>query len=114
MDVSSLMATVGTVALLGVAGAVMLVARQRRQARDTAAWTHTVERGQHIPPSLHPVIDPDICIGSLSCLKACPEGDILGIVDGVATLVDARPLHRPRPVRGRVPGGRHQAGVRHQ
>ncbi|MBZ4418603.1 NAD(P)-binding domain-containing protein [Myxococcus sp. RHSTA-1-4] len=88
MDASTLMATAATTALLAVAGAVMLVARQRRQARDTATWAHTVERGQHIPASLHPVIDPDICIGSLSCLKACPEGDILGIVDGVAKLVE--------------------------
>ncbi len=88
MDVSTLLATVGTAAILGCAGAVMLVMRQRRQARDTAAWALTVKKGQHIPPSLHPVIDPDICIGSLSCLKACPEGDILGIVDGVAKLVE--------------------------
>ena len=41
------------------------------------------------PASLHPVIDPDICIGSGSCLSACPEGKILGLVDGVATLIDA-------------------------
>ena len=45
---------------------------------------------------------------------ACPEGKILGLVNGVATLVNASKLHRPRPVRGRVPGRRHQAGVRHR
>ncbi len=66
----------------------MLLMRHRRQVRDTATWEHTVERGLHIPTSLHPVIDPDLCIGSLSCLKACPEGDILGIVDGAAKLIN--------------------------
>lgn len=38
--------------------------------------------GFHDPVSLHPVIDYDICIGSGACVKACPEQDILGLVDG--------------------------------
>ncbi|HEU4383849.1 MAG TPA: NAD(P)-binding domain-containing protein [Anaeromyxobacteraceae bacterium] len=63
--------------------------RHRRQKRDQVAYARNVEAGLHLPASLHPVIDPDICIGSLSCLKACPEGDILGIVDGAARLVHA-------------------------
>ena len=41
------------------------------------------------PASLHPVIDPDICIGSGWCLSACPEGKFLDLVDGVATLIGA-------------------------
>jgi len=48
-----------------------------------------LEKQQHLARSLHPVIDPDVCIGSLSCLKACPEGDILGIVDHAARLIHA-------------------------
>jgi thioredoxin reductase/Pyruvate/2-oxoacid:ferredoxin oxidoreductase delta subunit len=39
--------------------------------------------------TLHPIINTDICIGSLSCLKACPEGDILGLVNGAAQLIQA-------------------------
>jgi thioredoxin reductase/Pyruvate/2-oxoacid:ferredoxin oxidoreductase delta subunit len=42
---------------------------------------------EKIPLTLHPVIDPDICIGSLTCLKSCPEGDILGMVGGAARLI---------------------------
>jgi len=42
-----------------------------------------------VPLTLHPVINPDICIGSLTCLKSCPEGDILGVVDGAARLIHA-------------------------
>jgi thioredoxin reductase/NAD-dependent dihydropyrimidine dehydrogenase PreA subunit len=81
-----LAATTTTVLLL--AGGLMLLLRHRRQVRDTAAWQTTVEKGLHIPASLHPVIDPDLCIGSLSCLKACPEGDILGVVNGAAKLIN--------------------------
>lgn len=47
------------------------------------------ELGFHEPVSLHPVVNPDICIGSGACIKACPEKDILGIVNGKAQTVNA-------------------------
>ena len=40
------------------------------------------------PISLHPYIDLKSCIGSGACITACPEKDILGIVDGVATVIN--------------------------
>jgi thioredoxin reductase/NAD-dependent dihydropyrimidine dehydrogenase PreA subunit len=77
-------------AALALAFAVVHAAvRRRQQRRDEAVHAESIEHGLHLPPSLHPVIDPDICIGSLACLKACPEGDILGIVDGAARLIRA-------------------------
>ncbi|MCZ7601313.1 MAG: NAD(P)-binding domain-containing protein [Melioribacteraceae bacterium] len=45
--------------------------------------------GFHDPVSLHPVIDYDICIGSGACVKACPELDILGLVNGKGNPVNA-------------------------
>ncbi len=63
-----------------------LVRRRRRAARGLRAFEESAARGA-LPRSLHPVIDPEVCIGSLSCLKACPEGDILGVVQGAARLV---------------------------
>jgi thioredoxin reductase (NADPH) len=45
------------------------------------------ESGLTDPASLHPVIDPLLCIGSSSCVRACPEGS-LGIIDGKAHLVN--------------------------
>jgi thioredoxin reductase len=47
------------------------------------------EFGLYEPVSLHPVVNPDICIGSAACIKACPEKDILGLVDGKAQTVNA-------------------------
>jgi len=87
MDASFTLGLAAITTLLVLSGAAMLFLRRRRQVQDTATWERTVERGLHIPASLHPVIDPDLCIGSLSCLKACPEGDILGVVNGAAKLI---------------------------
>ncbi|MBL8955739.1 MAG: NAD(P)-binding domain-containing protein [Myxococcaceae bacterium] len=63
-------------------------ARLRREAADTAAFEQAVAENRHIPQTLHPVIDPDRCIGSFSCLRVCPEGDILGAIAGKAALID--------------------------
>lgn len=41
------------------------------------------------PVSLHPYIDLNTCIGSAACVADCPEKDILGIVDGKATVINA-------------------------
>ena len=47
------------------------------------------EEGLYEPVSLYPKIDPNTCIKSGACVKACPEKDILGIMNGQATLVNA-------------------------
>lgn len=88
MDLEGL-AILGVLALVVLGSVVAVSLRRGRQRRDTAAYARNVEQKLHIPQSLHPVIDPDICIGSLSCIKACPEGDILGVIDGTARLVHA-------------------------
>lgn len=46
------------------------------------------EEGLFEPVSLYPHIDLNTCIGSAACVAACPEKDILGIVDGVATVIN--------------------------
>lgn len=46
------------------------------------------EEGMFEPVSLYPHIDLNTCIGSGACVKACPEKDILGLVDGVATVIN--------------------------
>jgi len=43
----------------------------------------------HEPVSLHPYSDLKVCIGSAACVSECPEKDIIGIVDGKATLINS-------------------------
>lgn len=45
------------------------------------------EEGVFEPISLHPYIDLDTCIGSAACVSACPEKDILGLINNKATVI---------------------------
>ena len=75
-------------AVISVPVVLFVVQMRLRAARHRRTIEEIVKKGgERIPLSLHPVIDPDICIGSLTCLKSCPEGDILGIVNGAARLI---------------------------
>ncbi|WP_374566844.1 NAD(P)-binding domain-containing protein [Ideonella sp.] len=62
--------------------------RARRERQHSQQLAETVAAGLNEPPTLHPVVDPARCIGSGSCVKACPE-QALGMVNGKAALVNA-------------------------
>ena len=87
MTESALLSSLVSLVLLLMVG-IMLLRRRADSRKGASDLTLAVAEGQHIPPSLHPIIDPNLCIGSFSCIKACPEGDIIGVVDGVATLIE--------------------------
>ena len=61
------------------------LANERRSRRVQAA---ALEAGLAAPASLHPVIDPARCLGCGACTRACPEGDVLGLVRGKAVLIE--------------------------
>ena len=64
----------------------LYVRRQRRIHAEHEAELQTIEEAGLVEPaSLHPVINLTRCIGSGSCVKACPE-EALGIVKGKAVL----------------------------
>ncbi|MBL0060720.1 MAG: NAD(P)-binding domain-containing protein [bacterium] len=60
---------------------------KRNSAKATEALENSTLAGLDQPVSLHPVIDPNLCIGSGSCTKACPEQGILQLINGKAALV---------------------------
>ena len=43
------------------------------------------------PVSLHPVVNHALCLGCTSCVSACPEKDVLGLIHGKAHLIN--PTH---------------------
>src|SRR6516164_306079 len=75
-------------AFVAVLIATYVLRRWLEDRRAKRKLAEAVRLQLDIPTSLHPVIDPDVCIGSGSCISACPEGKILGLVDGKATLLN--------------------------
>ncbi len=73
--------------LAGVWLAFAAVSR-RRTRRALAVMEEARIAGLTEPASLHPVIDPALCLGCAACVKACPERSVLGIIDGKASLVE--------------------------
>lgn len=59
--------------------------RKTRKAMDV--YRESLESGLMEPASLHPVIDPARCLGCATCVKACPEKNVLGIIENKARLV---------------------------
>ncbi len=73
-----------------IALSVYIWRRHRLQQRNLHVHLEAVESGFSEPASLHPVIDPMICIGCGSCVKACPEQpehQVLGMISGKAQLI---------------------------
>lgn len=64
------------------------MANRRRSQADASVLEDNRQAGLAEPASLHPSIDPARCLGCAACVHACPEGKILGIIDGKAALIE--------------------------
>ena len=64
--------------------------RHRLHQRNLRVHQEALQAGLGEPASLHPIINPAICIGCGSCVKACPEMPqhaVLGMISGKAQLI---------------------------
>ena len=80
----------GAVGLICLGIIAIYIRKIKKASSDIEAKIEQAKQdGVHEPVSLHPVIDPLKCIGSGACVRACPEKDILGLVNGRAQLINA-------------------------
>jgi len=63
--------------------------RYRTERRASAKLADSRSAGLTEPESLHPAINENRCLGCGSCVTACPEGDVLGVIAGKAVIVDS-------------------------
>jgi thioredoxin reductase/Pyruvate/2-oxoacid:ferredoxin oxidoreductase delta subunit len=72
---------------VGTALAATVLRSVRSGRRHAKIFARTQRLGHTEPVSLHPKINPDVCILSGGCVTACPEKDVLGMIDGRPQLV---------------------------
>ena len=79
-----------SVILLCLIVVLIYLFKLRRNSRKVEAKIKKAKKeGLFEPVSLHPVVDVNSCIQTGACISACPEKDILGIVKGKATTINA-------------------------
>ncbi|MCF6198146.1 MAG: NAD(P)-binding domain-containing protein [Hyphomicrobiaceae bacterium] len=61
---------------------------RRSEKKVVAVHEEVLEAKLTEPSSLHPKIDPGLCLGCGACVSACPEGTILGLIHNKAVLVE--------------------------
>ena len=79
----------GAAALVVAAIVVPYALRFRaRHRRDHERKTEAAQLGIDKPAAQFPYVDPALCLGCGACVTACPEGDVLGLVGGTATVIN--------------------------
>ena len=66
-------------------------AKNKKESASKRALEASKIAGYFEPTSLHPVIDRNVCLGCATCVDACPEGNVLGVINEKAQLVN--PAH---------------------
>ena len=74
-------------AVLALIWAIYVIVVRKGERYNQAIKTAAVEAGLTEPASIHPQIDPAVCLGCGACERACPEGDVLGLLGGKAELL---------------------------
>lgn len=61
--------------------------KHKAESKAKEKLQQAVEKDQADPATLHPRINPALCAGCGACVKACPEGEIIQIINHKAVLV---------------------------
>lgn len=81
--------TYAVVIALSIAFILGYIRRSRHHSGQArAALERAIETGRTEPVSLHPEFDSNSCIATGACVRSCPEGNVIGLVNGMPELVN--------------------------
>ncbi len=72
--------------LVGI-GFFSVRSRTQKQRGSKELYEKTVSESLHLPTSLHPEVNALLCVGCGTCTRACPEGDVLQLINHLSTLI---------------------------
>ncbi len=78
----------GTLAIIAIIVVPYYIKFRQRSRVDLDRKKEAALLGADRPIAQYPLIDVNICIGCGSCVRACPEREVLGIVFGKATIIN--------------------------
>ncbi len=64
-----------------------ILRERKKEDKTRKRLEETRSKNQDKPLLQHPIIDKSLCIGCGICVSSCPEGNVLGMIDGKATIV---------------------------
>ena len=92
MAVHSIMNEIDIISYIAYSLPIIIIGLFWRSARKKSTvndenFKVTVKEGLTEPASLHPVFNDGLCVGCGACVNACPEGQVIGLIKGKATLL---------------------------
>lgn len=60
---------------------------RRKDRKAGELLSEAIAAGRHEPPSIRPYVNPSKCMGSGLCEAACPEQNVIKVIDGTAQIV---------------------------
>jgi putative YpdA family bacillithiol system oxidoreductase len=77
------------ISILLISAAIVPYLRQirKKEAKAIKKFHEMKITGLHESKTMHPHIDVTHCIGCGGCARVCPEGDVIGVIEGKATLI---------------------------
>jgi len=84
---ATLIYAIAILAVVCTTAGIILFRQKKYSLAAQEKITAAKASGLSEPVSLHPVINPNVCLGCATCINACPEGGILGLVNRRAQLV---------------------------
>jgi len=64
-----------------------IISMRKNERRTRERLAESQSKGQAKPLLQHPIINQSVCIGCGICVTSCPEGDVLGLINGKATII---------------------------